>query len=72
MNGPDRPWDDMHHLSYFLLDHVRIKQDDFRSTLSEIVSHIAVPLDTHGIYAKGNMEIISPITTIDISHMLGT
>jgi hypothetical protein len=53
MNGPDRPWDDMHHHSYFLPKLVRIKHDHFRSTLSEIVSQFVVPLDTHEIYAKG-------------------
>jgi hypothetical protein len=33
MNGSDRPWDDMHHHSYFLLEIFRIEQDDFRYTL---------------------------------------
>jgi hypothetical protein len=47
MNGSDRPWDDMHHRSYFLPELARIEQDDFRSTLSEIVGHTIVPLDTH-------------------------
>jgi hypothetical protein len=61
----------MHHRSYFLLEIIRIEQDDFRSTLSEIVGHAIVPLDTHNIYAKGNMDIISPIVMIDISHILG-
>jgi hypothetical protein len=50
MNGSDKPWDDMHHRSYFLPDLERIKQDDFRSTLSKVVGHAIVPLDTHGIY----------------------
>jgi hypothetical protein len=49
-NDSDRPWDDMHHRSYFLPDLERIEQDDFRSTLSEIVDHVIVPLDIHGIY----------------------
>jgi hypothetical protein len=52
MNGSDRPWDDIHHRSYFLPDLARIKQDDFRSTLSEIVGHTIVLLDTHGIYVE--------------------
>jgi hypothetical protein len=39
MNGSDRPWDDMHHHSYFLPELARIEQDDFRSTLREIVGH---------------------------------
>jgi hypothetical protein len=67
MNGSDRPWDDMHHRSYFLPQLERIEQDGFRSTLSEIVGHTIVPLDMHDIYAKGNMDIISPTIMIDIS-----
>jgi hypothetical protein len=71
MNGSDRPWDDMHHRSYFLLELSRIKQDDFQSTLSEIVGHAIVPLDTHEIYDEGNITSISPIITIDISFIPG-
>jgi hypothetical protein len=37
MNGFEKPWDGMNHCSYFLPDLERIEQDDFRSTLSEIV-----------------------------------
>jgi hypothetical protein len=71
MNGSDKTWDDMHHHSYFLLELARIAQDDFRSTLSEIVGHVVVPLDTHEIYAKGNMASISPTVTTNISRILG-
>jgi hypothetical protein len=71
MYGPDRPWDDMHHHSYFFLELVRIEQDDFRSTLSEMVGHVVVPLDTHDIYAEGNMANISPTVMIDISRIPG-
>ena len=71
MNGSERPWDDMHHRSYFLPSLERIEQDDFRSTLSEIVGHVVVPLDTHGIYAEGNMVSISPTIQIDISRTPG-
>jgi hypothetical protein len=71
MNGSERHWDDMHHRSYFLLSLERIEQDEFRSTLSEIVSHAVVPLDTHRIYAKGNMASIFPTVTIDISRTPG-
>jgi hypothetical protein len=71
MNGSDRPQDDMLHHSYFLPKLERIEQDDFRCTLSEIVGHAIVPLDTHGIYAEGNMVSISPTVTIDISHTPG-
>jgi hypothetical protein len=71
MNGSERPWDDMHHRSYFLPSLERIEQDEFRSTLSEIVGHAVVPLDTHDIYAKGNMAIISSTVMIDISRTTG-
>jgi hypothetical protein len=39
--------------------------------LSDIVGHIIVPLDTHDIYAKGNMVSISPTIMIDFSHTPG-
>jgi hypothetical protein len=71
MNGSERPWDDMHHRSYFLPSLERIEQDEFRSTLSEIVGHVVVPLDMHDIYAEGNMVSISPTVSIDISHTPG-
>jgi hypothetical protein len=63
MNGSEKPWDDMHHRSYFFPDLARIEQDDFRSTLREIVGHIIVPLDMHNIYVEGNMASISPTVT---------
>jgi hypothetical protein len=69
MNGSNRPWDDMHHHSYFLLEFVRIEQEDFRFTLSEIVGHAIIPLNMHKIYAEGNMAIIYPIIMIDISRI---
>jgi hypothetical protein len=71
MSGPDRTWDYMHHRSYFLPKLVSIEQDEFRSTPTEIVSHAVVPLDTHGIYVKGNMANISPTIVIDISRTPG-
>jgi hypothetical protein len=71
MNGSNKPWDDIHHRSYFLPNIARIKQDDFRSTLSEIVGHVVVPLDTHGIYVGGNMASISPTFMINVSRIPG-
>jgi hypothetical protein len=68
MNGSERPWDDMHHRSYFLPSLERIEQDEFRSTLSEIINHVVFPLDMHSIYSEGNMASISPTVSIDISH----
>jgi hypothetical protein len=37
--------------------------------LSKIVGHVVVPLDTHDIYAEGNMVSISPTVIIDISRI---
>jgi hypothetical protein len=71
MNVSERPWDDMHHQSYFLPSHEKIEQGDFRSTLSEIVGHTVVPFNTHGIYTEGNMASISPTVQIDISPTPG-
>jgi hypothetical protein len=68
MNCSDKPWDDTHHRYYFLQELEIIEQDDFRSTLSEIVNHSIVPLDKNDIYAEGNMSIISPTVMIDISR----
>jgi hypothetical protein len=67
MSAPDMLWDNLHYRSYFLLELEWIEQDEFRSTLSEMVGHVVVPLDTHGIYVEGNMENIFPTVMIDIS-----
>jgi hypothetical protein len=48
---------------------VKIKQNNFRYTLSEIVAHAVVPLDTHDIYVEENMVNISPTIMIDISNV---
>jgi hypothetical protein len=61
----------MHHRSYFLPDLERIEHDDFRSTLSEIVGHVIVPLDTHIIYVEVNTASISPTIMIYISRTPG-
>jgi hypothetical protein len=39
--------------------------------LSEIVGHAIVPLNTHIIYAEGNMASISPTVMINISRIPG-
>ena len=71
MNGLERPWEYLHHLSYFLPQLEQIECDEFRETLSEKVGSPVVPLGTHGIYAKGNMENLSPTIAIKISRTSG-
>jgi hypothetical protein len=67
MNSSKRPWDDMYHRSYSLPSIERIEEDEFQSTSSDIVGQVVVTLDTHDIYAEGNIVIISPTILIDIS-----
>jgi hypothetical protein len=67
MNGFDMPWDDMHHHSYFLPDLSRIEQDDFRSTLSEIVGHIIVPFYTHMTFMTKETWRVSLLPSQSIS-----
>jgi hypothetical protein len=69
--SPDRTWDNLHRRSYFVPELERIEHDDFMSTLSEMVGHAVVPLDTHGIYVEGNMENICPIVMINIYRTPG-
>jgi hypothetical protein len=68
MSGLDRPWDDLHHRSYFLPNLERIEQDEFSSSMTNMVGHVVVLLETHGIYVEGNMVNISPTITIGISQ----
>jgi hypothetical protein len=67
MNGPERPWEGLHHISYFLPKLERTERDEFTSTMSKIICHTMVLLDKHGIYSEGNMENISHTIVINIS-----
>ena len=67
MNGLGRPWEDLHHHSYFLLELERVECDDFRAILSEKVGSLAIPLGTYGIYVEGDMENLSLNIPINIS-----
>jgi hypothetical protein len=46
MNGPDKPWDDLHHISYFLLELRRIEVGEFVLTVNGDKSCPINPLDT--------------------------
>jgi hypothetical protein len=71
MIGHDKPWEELHHRSYFLLELERIERDDFRSTMRKIFGHTVVLLDKNDIYVQGNMENISPTIAINISQTPG-
>ena len=71
MNGPEWPWEEFHHHSYFLSGFERVKHDDFRATLNENIGYPMVPLGTHGVCAKGNMANLSLMIPINISWIPG-
>jgi hypothetical protein len=58
LTGPDRPWDDLHHRSFFLLELIRIEAGEFVLTMTGDKSCPVNPLAMHAFYAEGNMESI--------------
>jgi hypothetical protein len=71
LTGPDRPWDDLHHRSYFLPELRRIEAGEFVLTMTGDRSCPINPLATHTVYAEGNMETITEMIPIDISRTPG-
>jgi hypothetical protein len=71
MTSPDRPWDDLHHRSYFLPELRRIEVGEFTLTMTGDRSCPINPLATHVVYAEGNMETIAEMISIDISRTHG-
>jgi hypothetical protein len=71
MTSPDKPWEDLHHRSYFLPKLSRINAREFTVTMTGDSSFHSNPLATHKIYAKGNMERIVETIPINISRTPG-
>jgi hypothetical protein len=71
MTSPDKPWDDLHHRSYFLPKLSRIKAGEFTMTMTGDRSCHTNPLATHKIYAEGNMATIVEMIPINISRTPG-
>jgi hypothetical protein len=71
MTSPDKPWDDLHHISYFLPNLRRIEAGEFTLTMARDRSCPINPLAMHRVYAEGNMEDITEMIPIDISITLG-
>jgi hypothetical protein len=67
LTGLDIPWDDLHHRSYFLPELRRIEVGEFVSTMNGDKSCSINPLDTHEVYAEGNMVSITTTFILDIS-----
>jgi hypothetical protein len=71
MTSPDKPWEDLHHISYFLPKLSWIKAGEFTVTMTGDRSCHTNPLATHKIYAEGNMEIVAETIPINISKTPG-
>jgi len=71
MTSLDKPWDDLHHRSYFLLELRRIEAGEFTLTMIGDRSCPINPLATHVVYVEGNMETITEMIPIDISRTPG-
>jgi hypothetical protein len=71
MNSLDKPWDDIHHRSYFLPELSRIETKEFTLTMvgdrSCPINHLA----THELYVEDNMETIAETIPINISRTPG-
>jgi hypothetical protein len=71
MTSLDKPWDDLHHRSYFLPELNKIEAGEFTLIMTGDRSCPINPLATHEISAKGNMESITETILINISKTPG-
>jgi hypothetical protein len=71
MTGLDKPWEDLHHRSYFLPELHRIKAGEFTITMTGDQSCPVNLLATQDIYAEGNMVTITATIPINISRNPG-
>jgi hypothetical protein len=68
MTSPEKPWDNLHHRSYFLPELNKIKAGEFTLTMTGDRSCPINPLATHEVYVEGNMETIAETILINISR----
>jgi hypothetical protein len=71
MTGPDKPWEDLPHRSYFLLELHRIEAGEFTITMAGEQPCPINLLATQDIYAEGNMANITETIPINISRTPG-
>ena len=64
----DRPWDDLHHRSYFLPDLSEVESSFPSSSSSGPVHLVLNPLAPTQVYDEGNMVVISPTIPVSISR----
>jgi hypothetical protein len=71
MTSPDKPWEDLHHRSYFLPELSRIEAGEFTITMTGDQPCPINLLATQEIYAEGNMATIAETIPINISRTPG-
>jgi hypothetical protein len=71
MTSPDKPWDDLHHISYFFPELSQIEAGEFTLTMTGDRSCPIYPLATHVVYDEGNMESITEMIPINLSRTPG-
>jgi hypothetical protein len=71
MTSPDRPWEDLHHRSYFLPELHRIEAGEFTITMMGDQPCLINLLATQEIYVEGNMATIATTIPINISRNPG-
>jgi hypothetical protein len=71
MTSLDRPWDYLHHRSYFFPKLRQIEVGEFTLTMNGDKYCPINPLAMHTVYAEGNMEKIDETIPIDISGTSG-
>jgi hypothetical protein len=71
MTGLDKPWEDLHHRSYFLPALHRIEAGEFTITMTGEQPCPINLLATQDIYAEGNMATIAETIPINISRTPG-
>jgi hypothetical protein len=71
MTGPDKPWEDLHHRSYFLPELHRIEAGEFTITMTGEQPCPINLLATQDIYAEDNMSTIAETIPINISRTPG-
>jgi hypothetical protein len=67
MNFSERPWEDMHHLAYFIHELSSMEVGEKRIIMHVDFDRYGSPISTHDVYAKGNMENILKTIPINIS-----
>jgi hypothetical protein len=71
MTSPEKPWEDLHHRSYFLPELSRIEAGEFTITMMGDQPRPINLLATQEIYTEGNMATIAATIPINISRNPG-